>query len=329
MRLDRHYWDVGGIVRVGPPGRLSLFGASLSNDDERPAAATVLVSDAGLTPDTASAFVNRYAAHHMSRLNVFWGVRDISFTTVRGFDALYATQDLPLGFQVGTLFGHTLSILGSKDDDIFVATDLYAAMGGDHHVTRLEVRGEGRRASPTGQWDGLLTSGRLSQLVKFASNQTSIASIEWAGAARSRIPFNLLLGALDGGVRGYKGSDEFGAGRAVARLEQRWAFGRLGNAATGVAVFANAGRVWAGDVPDGITSPIRAAVGVSLLGALPRQSHQLWRLDLTMAPGVPGGPPRFQLAFTGADNTRLFFQEPRDVERTRERTVPSSIYQWP
>ena len=329
LRLDRRYYDIGGIVRIGPPGRLSLFGASVSSDDERPSTQPVLISDAGLVRDTTALLMNRYQPHHMARLNVLWGVRDLLFVSVQGFDALYATQDLPVGFQFGTMFGRTLSVLGSKDDDIFMASDLYAGVGGEQGAARLEVRAEGRRANATAQWDGLLTSGRASQLIKFAPNQALIASLDWSGGWRSRVPFNLPLGAYDGGVEGFANSPAFGGRRAAARLEQRWAFGRIGNAATGVALFVDAGRVWVGDVPYGVTTPVRGAVGISLLGALPRQSHRTWRVDVTYAQPSVGAPRRIQLSLSGEDHTRAFLVEPRDVERTRERTVPSSIFHWP
>ena len=34
--LQRSYADVGGVFRVGPPGKLGLFGASLIYEDEMP-----------------------------------------------------------------------------------------------------------------------------------------------------------------------------------------------------------------------------------------------------------------------------------------------------
>src|SRR5439155_10555935 len=128
--VDRRYFDVGGVVRLGPPGRLSLFGAALSGNNERPAATPVLITDAGLRPDTSTPLRDRYQSHRTARVNALWGVRDIGFVRVRGFDALNATQDLPVGFQLGTMFGRSLSVLGSRDDDVFVAADAYVGAGG-------------------------------------------------------------------------------------------------------------------------------------------------------------------------------------------------------
>ena len=46
--VGRRFWDAGGILRIGLPGRLSLFGASLSLESERPALAPVYVTDTGI-----------------------------------------------------------------------------------------------------------------------------------------------------------------------------------------------------------------------------------------------------------------------------------------
>ena len=141
IRVSRNYFDVGGIVRVGPPGRLSLFGASISGDDERPASTPVLVTSTGFAPDTSLQLVNRFVAHRIARANMLWGVRDIGFARVVGFDALTATQDLPIGFQFGTMFGRSLSVLGSRDDDIFMAGDLYIGAVGRNNALRFQLRG--------------------------------------------------------------------------------------------------------------------------------------------------------------------------------------------
>ncbi|HTR78112.1 MAG TPA: hypothetical protein VMH39_08375, partial [Gemmatimonadaceae bacterium] len=51
VRLDRSYFDLGGIARLGRPGHLGLLGGSLSSDYERPSHTPVLVTDSGLAPD--------------------------------------------------------------------------------------------------------------------------------------------------------------------------------------------------------------------------------------------------------------------------------------
>jgi hypothetical protein len=330
LRLARNYFDIGGIVRLGPPGRLSLFGASVSGDDERPGTTPVLVTTKGFAPDTNSQLLNRYVDHRIARVNALWGVRDLGFASVRGFDALTATQDLAVGFQLGTMFGRSLSVLGSRDDDIFMSGDVYIGAVGHNNALRVQIQGEGRRDNDKGAWDGILASGRAVEYVKFDPRHTSTLSLEYSGGWRQRIPFNLSLSDPDGGLRGFASSNTPGGQRLVTRLDNRVFVGRPFNLADiGVGAFAEAGRLWAGDIPYGVNTPLHSSVGLSLLAAVPVRSARLWRVDLAYATRPEPGGHRFELRLSNTDKTTFFLPEPSDIGATRERTVPSSVFRWP
>jgi hypothetical protein len=96
----------------------------------------------------------------------------------------------------------------------------------------------------------------------------------------------------------------------------------------GVATFADVGRQWAGDVPFGTTTGVKASVGVSLLAAIPPRSARVWRADLAF-PLSTGANARWTVTFTNADRTAFVFRNARDVAEGREITVPSSIFAWP
>ena len=330
LPVERRYFDIGGVTRIGPPGRLTLLGASLSGDEDVPAVAPVIIGPNGLVPDTSPELRGRYRAHRMARANVLWGVRDLTFKRRTGYDALTATQDIPAGFQLGTVFGRSLSVLGSRDDDIFLSADLYLGIVGRYSAFRIQLQGEGRRENDTGVWDGILTSGRAAQYVKAGSRHTLIGSAEWSGGWHQRIPFNLGLDDRRTGIRGFDNSTIVGGQRVIGRLESRWVLGPVSSYGDlGVAGFTDVGRLYAADVPFGTDSPLASSVGIGILAATPRGSARLWRMDLSVAlSGNPAGR-RFEVRFSGADNTKFFFREPDDVERTRERTVPSSIFRWP
>jgi hypothetical protein len=326
---QRNFFDVGGLVRVGPPGRLSLFGASISGEQEMPGLAPILVTPAGPLVDTTTAFANRYTQHRIARANLLWGVRDIGFVRVTGFDALTATQDIPVGFQLGTQFGRSLTVLGARDDDVFMSGDLYVGAARENAATRVQIQGEGRRSNDLNAWDGVVTSGRATQYVKVSDWQTAIASIEWSSGWRLRVPFALTLGEQRGGVRGYADETRPGGQRGIVRLEDRLVVGRpfgLGDA--GIGFFADAGRLWAGDVLFGESTPVRASMGFSILASVPPRSARLWRLDIAV-PINPAGPRRLELRITSNDQTTFFWREPDDVQIAREKTVPSSIFNWP
>ena len=330
LRSVRGYFDAGGIIRVGPPGRLSLFGASVSGDNERPGNEPVLITPTGFAPDTSTVLRNRFVAHRIARVNTLWGIRDIGFKRVRGFDALTATQDFAVGFQLGTLFGRSLSALGSRDDDIFVAGDLYVGAAGRRNALRLQMGGEGRRNNEDQSWDGMLATGHLLEYFKASPTNTMTASVEFSGGWHQRLPFSLKLSDPTGGVRGYGSSNTPGAQRVVVRLEDRQFVARpfrLGD--LGLAAFVDAGRLWAGDIPYGVSTGTRSSVGVSVLAAVPQASARLWRVDFAFArnPDIRGR--RFEVRFSSTNKTNFFMAEPSDIARTRERTVPSSVFRWP
>jgi hypothetical protein len=94
-------------------------------------------------------------------------------------------------------------------------------------------------------------------------------------------------------------------------------------------VFADAGRLWAGDIPYGVNSPIRSSIGFSLLATTPAASARMWRLDLAFAVNPEPFGNHFELRIGNTDKTTFFLAEPSDIQAARERTVPSSVFRWP
>ncbi len=330
IRLVRNFFELGGVLRIGPPGRLSLFGLAIAGDDERPGQNQVLVTNHGFAPDTSTQLLNRYVDHRIARVNLLWGIRDIGFTRVKGLDALTATEDFPIGFQVGTIFGRSVAALGARDDDIFLSSDLYVGAIGHNNALRLQIEGEGRHDNSINVWDGMLANGIAIQYLKPVPSNTTTLSVAFSGGWQQRIPYNFTLSDPVGGVRGYSGSNTPGARRFVGRLDTRQYLGRPnGVADAGVGAFIDAGRLWAGDVPYGVNTSLRASVGVSLLGSVPPNSPRIWRLDLAYALNPEFGGRRFELRFGSSDLTTFFLPEPFDVQATREQTVPSSVFRWP
>ena len=324
---ERAYFDVGGIVRVGPPGRLSLFGVSFTGDDER-TGDRLLLPDNGVLRDVGRT-PRDYSPHRIARANMLLGVRDIRFVRRQGLDALTAAQDVPLGFQLGTQFGRSLALLGAREEDIFMAGDLYIGAASGIATLRVQARGEGRRGAGGARWDGVLTTGRVTHYLKFSPRHLNQAVVEWSAGYRQRTPFQLLFGVPEGGVRGYEESSLAGGQRVVSRFEERFVFGKVfGVADGGVALFADAGRQWAGDVPFGVNTGVKTSVGFSVLATVPPRSARLWRADVAF-PLNSGANARWTIKITNADRTQFVFREPRDVEIGRELTVPSSIFAWP
>ena len=178
-------------------------------------------------------------------------------------------------------------------------------------------------------WDGVIATGIVTHYFRFTPRHRNFVALEFSGAYRQRTPFQLLLGVPEGGVRCYEQSHFAGGQRLVSRIEERYVFGNIfGAADAGFAMFTDVGKQWSGDVPFGVTTPVKASIGVSLLAAIPPRSARRWRAALAF-PLSAGANARWTLTFTNADRTQFVFRNARDVAEGREITVPSSIFAWP
>jgi hypothetical protein len=192
----------------------------------------------------------------------------------------------------------------------------------------LDVSGEARR-DEDGNWDGMLAHGRAALYVKPINRHTVITDLEWSAGWKQRIPFQLTFADRDGGLRGFRSVDVGGARRIVSHFEDRYLIGRRKQIATfAVAGFVEAGKIWAGDSPFGVNTPVYASAGVSLLAASPPQSRRTFRADLAFPVRGPRGHG-WEVRLTTTDLTRAFRVEPRDIANNRERSVPSSVFSWP
>jgi len=329
IRLERSYSDIGGVARIGPPlGRLALIGGSISFEDESPGTSPIRVTDTALVADTSQALMNRYVKHQTARLNALWGVRNVHFVRVSGFDALEGTQDLRTGIQLATLLGKGARFLRGNERDWFGSSDLYLGVASPISYAALDLAGEARR-DEDGNWDGMLAHGRAALYMKPLNRHTVMSDLKWSAGWKQRIPFQLTFADLDGGLRGFRTADVGGARRMVAHVEDRYLIGRYKDAATiAVAGFAEAGKLWAGDSPFGVTTPIYASAGISVFTAFPPQSRRTLRADLAFPVNGPRGHG-WEVRLITTDLTRMFRVEPRDIFNNRERSVPASVFNWP
>jgi hypothetical protein len=324
----RRFGDYGGVLRIGLAGRSAFVGGLITHELLTPAAQAVIVSDSGFVADTSTPLVGPFAPVRNMRLNAVVGLRSVAFQTVRGFDALAGAQDIATGLQFGAIFGRSVPWFGAADNDIFLSGDFYAGLGSATSFAAIRIEGETRHDQNTDRWDSMIASGRLAWYLKPSTASVLIGSAEFSGGRHERFPFQLRLGDREGGVRGYAASRVAGGARTVGRLEARRSIGQLTrHVALGLASFADAGRVWAGDAPFGVDSKYKIGVGVGLLAAIPPQSRQLWRLDVAV-PTSADPYARWEIRLT-ATRARDFWREPGDVARARAGAAPSTIFTWP
>jgi hypothetical protein len=320
LAVVHRFADIGSVLRIGFGRRVGFLGGLLTYERVAPAAQAVVITDTGLIADTSAPIGGPFARYQSVRVNAVVGVRNLSFLEVRGFDALAAVQDVARGVQFGAVVG--------QGKDTFLSADLYAGLGSTRSLAALRVQAEVRYDPGANRWDSMVASGRLAWYWKPSDAHVVIASDEFSGGWRVRIPFQLGLGALPGGVRGYRNSRVVGAVRSVSRIEGRWSLGRFTrHVGIGLASFADAGMVWAGDAPFAVNSGVKAGVGAGLLVAVPPQSKRLWRLDCAV-PVSSDAHARWEIRLTTVW-VGGFWSEPRDVAKARAGAAPSLIFTWP
>ncbi|MGI9076665.1 MAG: hypothetical protein ACR2G6_04945 [Gemmatimonadaceae bacterium] len=324
LAVGRTRFDLGGVIRVGRRGDGFFAGPFITYERIEPATNSVIITDTGFVADPDTVLGARFRPLRSTRVAGVLGARLLSFKEVHSFDALSGAQDVAVGVQVALAAG-----LGSGDAGSFIGADVYAGAGSQNSFVALRWQWEGQEGEVSAGRIDALASGRLAWYWKPAPRRTLITSAEYAGGWRERIPYQLPLGR-QGGVRGYRDSRVAGARRAVVRTEHRWVLGSVTRLlGVGVAGFADAGKMWAGDVPFGVTSGVRASAGAGILAAVPRQSRRLLRLDFAMPLMRDRYAAQYDLRFTVSAPVRNFWREPGSIAEIRSVTPPAGIFAWP
>ncbi|MDP1890043.1 MAG: hypothetical protein Q8K55_04055 [Gemmatimonadaceae bacterium] len=328
LYVRRTSYDIGWVTRLrrtSGRGTVALVGGALLGEDVRTSPGFVIVSDTGLVEGPDNPYL--FPAFATTRLAAIGGLRALRFVTVSGFDALTAEQDMGVGVQVNVLAGRSV-LTPAHEGDVFLAGDLYAGMGGPASFVMARALAEARGVKRTHRWDGVVVSGRLSWYRNLTGVHAHLASVDMAALQHLVFPAQLTFGDAEGGLPGFGGSSDAGSQRVVVRVEERrlvHTFGTRADAAVGV--FLTAGRLLAGDVPFGRTTPLRTAAGITLLGASPG-GKRTFRADFAFALNAARGDSRFELRVSSTDRTRLLWREPADVARVRTGAVPASLMKW-
>jgi hypothetical protein len=330
VRVERAETDLTWIARAGSRTRggvVALMGLSLLRDVARTGSHAVVISDTAISATADSGFADAYPRLEVHRAGLVLGFRAVSFVPVQRFRALRAPEDFARGVRASVVIAPSV---GTRDGsaDILYSADLYAAAGGSTQLVSMRAGGEARVHAPSGLANGFV-SGVLVDWYRLSTmKRTSITSMAGATIARTIVPTQLTFRDLDGGLGSGAHADDAGGRRLTLRHEERvlmpWLRSRADLA---WAVFADAGKVWKGDVPYGRTSPVRGSVGLSLLAA-PRWGKRLVRVDVVM----PVNPGPFDGALVirvrSSDHTGTSWMESRDIARARSGDGPATLTRW-
>jgi hypothetical protein len=327
--VDRSLWNIGGVVRFGPPRRLWLVGGMVMSERMIPRNELALVDEDGRLVPVDPTGMRTYSPYIATHVAGVLGLRALTFRRMRGLDALAAEQDVGTGTQVGAMMGiRPFESLPLREG--FMSVDAYFGGRSRRNFFGTRVETESRLDIDRGTWRHLVASGRSAWYVQPRPRWVSELSIEGAGVWRSIMPFQLELGERRGGVRGYGKSQEGGERRLLARFEQRVDLGRYQTtrAAYGASAFADAGRIWRGETPFGVNTPVRASVGIALLAAVPARSQRTMRVELAIPLSrAQGARPEFR--FIVREPMRGFWSEPPRIRWARLSAVPEQIFNWP
>jgi hypothetical protein len=328
LQVHQQRWDVSSIARVFGTRTVGLVGFGANGLRITPADTGIVVDRAGLLPDTGTTLRNRYMPVRTTRVGVIAGVRRVSFTRVRGFDALIASQDVASGAMGGVYAAKGLPAGG--DADSFLSGALYAGKASENMLLASQLELEGRLEPGSNRWDSVIGSGRAAFYAGSAPGIVLMVDNRYSIGARSRLPLQLSIGEMRGGILGYRDAALAGARRDATHAELRFSRESVVHGADmGLAAFGETASVWAGDVPYGQTAT-RATLGVSILAAYPTHSKRMYRVDfgfpLTRS-GTGGG--KFEVRFSSEDRTGAFWHEPDDVHAARTGAVASTLFVTP
>ncbi len=210
--------------------------------------------------------------------------------------------------------------------DVYMLADMLAGAGSAKTYAGLHLVTEGRRENGQQRWDGVVSSGRLGLYWKPNDPNVVRSWVEYAGGWRVQAPFQLALSTESQRLIGYHGS-LFGARRVAGGLEVRRVLPHVTSRGdVGIGAFVHATRLWAGDAPFGVDTPLLPSAGISVLGAVPHGSQRLLRIDVgaPLRSGIARSGWEVRLSFT--DITRTVRLEPGDIAGAREQLVGPDVF---
>jgi Omp85 superfamily domain len=332
---ERTSFEVGGVVRLGRRGNLSLFGAAVAGERiAYPRERLVPEEDTPLVGPGER--VEGLDSVSNVRLVFLAGQRNVFFDRRRALDAVRGAEDVRLGVEAELGIGRSLTMFSDDDD---VAVDFGFSAAGDLPggiLGGMRVLVEGKRDLAAGaerDWRDIL--GQVDAWAYWRpspeSRHTWVAAVRGVGGWETTVPFQVTLGNR-AGLRGYDRHTHAGERRVVGTLEHRaylgWPYPRLFD--LGSAVFVDAGRTWAGEGAFGESSPLQASAGVGLRLAFPPGSRQTYRLDVAIpvAPDFRAGQVQISLG-VGQAVGRGVVDDDRQLRRSSRRAVSASLFSYP
>ena len=303
-------FDAAVVRRIGRPGNMALLGAALTYQELSYPGAPEL-APAGRYADRVPLDDSTRArllphAEELDNIRAFLllGHRTVEWETRRGLNSFQGEEDVRLGAETGIAIGRSLPSL-ENDDDLYTTLSLYTGAAAGDALFILQARADARRDlnAPAGrsEWEDVYAEAELLAYLKPTRmpRHTLLLRAAGVGGWHTRTPFQLTLGG-DHALRGYDPERYPGGRRLVVNLEERVYFGWPLRSVLdmGGAAFVDAGRIWQGDVPFGVSSEWRASAGFGLRASFPAGGRSSYRVDIAwpLAQGARLGDFRLMLS---------------------------------
>lgn len=322
----RELIELSAARRFGEPGRSVIAGVSVTRD----------VIDFPRTPEVAfssdfddlmpwtgpltSPLDRQLSSTATTRVGLMVGTRRFQYAEYQGLDGVRERQTVSLGFFAGLTVGRGFDLLTPSGvnglSDTFVRSHASFGLPVGSSLLHGGVTAESRHDD--GNWQDVLADA---DLVAYLRNRrlpghTLFLRASLAGGWDTSLPYQLSLGGREG-IRSLV-EDRYPGGRMMRFVfEDRIAFPwpAPDDADLGFTVFADVGRVWAGDVPYGVDSDWQSGVGFGLRIGLPAGTRNVWRTDMVFPVGNTSGAPIFRVTFELNRLRAGFFTS--DVARSR------------
>jgi hypothetical protein len=293
--------DIQGTVwlrrRFGKPGALTLVGGEIGLLHRKvagPARQVFRRDFDGATPapdSLAQRLSSQDSPDSDLRIGVTLGLRRLRFTTGTGLDLISGTQNVALGSELTFTLGRSLATFASSGHFSWLRLDAFLSGASGPLLANTSLRAEGRfldwAESGEDSWRDLALESRTFFFFQPGDSQagTFFAKIEGHLKGNLDQPHQYPMGG-EFGVRSYR-EQELPVGRTlVASLEYRTSHPWFHPVVDfGFTLFGDLGRGWAGDVPFGLDTGWRKAVGAGIRIGFPAGTGAVTHVEVAWPVG--------------------------------------------
>ncbi|HCK90558.1 MAG TPA: hypothetical protein DHW54_05200, partial [Gemmatimonadetes bacterium] len=277
LPLQEEWLEISFAMRFGRPGRLGLLGIGLSRDRVEfggfPNDVEVVLDNdfSNTSPGTdqlQTIIASQINASATTRINLMLGLRQIRYIRPARLDTHGEVIDVPLGIDLGLTVGQSIPAFRvgtlKSHDDVFTRLRLFTGHNSGQVFMFVNLEGQGRHSFRDDGWRDLFGTADFYTYLRTGSSSPHTFFLRTSATAGWSVetPFQLTLGGREA-VRGFYEDDIPGARRVLFTLEDRiflnWPSPDVVD--FGFTLFADVGRMWAGEVPYGTNSGWRGSAG--------------------------------------------------------------------